>query len=70
MDIIEKAREIGSSILAAGVPTLGEKMKVKSDVNSTSRISDKVSLKSSYVSPGKPTMISLVSERPSIFSLA
>ena len=51
---------MGSGIRAAGVPFRGEKMKVKRETNFTCRTRDRVSSKSSRVSPGKPTMTSLV----------
>ena len=60
----------GSSISAALVPGRGEKINVKSDVNSTSRMRLSVSQNSSYVSPGKPTIMSEVSDRSGIFSFA
>ena len=48
------------------VPGRGEKINVKSDVNSTSRMRLSVSQNSSYVSPGKPTIMSEVSDRSGI----
>ena len=51
----------GSSMLAAGVPTRGEKMKVNRASKRTSSSTFKVSSNSSVVSPGKPTMMSEVS---------
>ena len=48
---------------AAGVPGLGEKMKVNRASNSTCRTSSTVSMASASVSPGKPIMTSEVSTR-------
>ncbi|CUP25087.1 Uncharacterised protein [Flavonifractor plautii] len=51
---------MGSSILAAGVPSRGEKMKVNSASKRTSSMRVMVSSNSSAVSPGKPTITSEV----------
>ncbi len=47
-------------ILTAGVPALSEYLKVKASSKRTSRTRRSVSRKSSSVSPGNPTMISVV----------
>ena len=57
------ARGTGSSILAAGVPGRGEKMKVNRASNSTCRTRSTVSMASASVSPGKPMITSEVSTR-------
>ena len=54
--------------LVAGVPSRNEKMKVNASANPTSRTALSVSAKSSSVSPGNPTMTSVVSERSGMAS--
>lgn len=49
---------------AAGVPSRGEKIKVKRETKFTRRIRSSVCSKSSRVSPGKPTITSLVKAMP------
>ena len=56
------------SIRTAGVPVLLEYMKVKALSKPTSLTMDKVSRKSSSVSPGKPTIMSVVREISGITS--
>ena len=58
---------IGTSsfILAAGVPSLGEYINVNAESYLHSRASFNVSSKSQLVSPGKPTIISVVIDEDS-----
>ena len=51
---------ISSFILLAGVPSLGEKINVNAESNLQIFTTSMVSSKSSLVSPGKPTIISVV----------
>ena len=50
----------------AGVPSRGENLNVNASSNPTSRTALSVSSKSSSVSPGNPTMTSVVSPSPGI----
>ena len=61
---------ICSSMSAAGVPGRGEYWKVKAEENRARRTISIVAWKSSSVSPGNPTMISVVIAAPGIFSRA
>ncbi len=47
-------------MVAAGVPARIEYWKVNADANRDSRTTSRVAAKSSSVSPGKPTMMSVV----------
>ena len=49
---------------SAGVPSRIENLNMNASLNRTSRHSDNVSSNSASVSPGKPTMISVVSASP------
>jgi hypothetical protein len=57
-------------IFAAAVPGRGEKMNMKALSNRAASITARVSSKSSYVSPGKPTMTSVETARPGMMSRA
>ncbi len=55
-----------AGIRVAGVPSRAENLKVKASSKRTSRQSESVSSNSSSVSPGNPTMMSVVSPSPGI----
>ena len=59
-----------SAIPAASVPSLGENTKVYALSNSAAAATSSVRSKSSSVSPGKPTMMSVVTAKSSIASRA
>jgi hypothetical protein len=53
-------------MFAASVPRRGEKTKVKAPSYPTCSTTSRVSAKSASVSPGKPTMMSVVNVTPGI----
>ena len=59
-----------ASMAAARVPGRGEKMKVKAESYRASAHTARVSSKSSSVSPGNPTMMSVVTARSSMAARA
>ena len=69
MRAFDTSSDICPSIFAAGVPVLGEYTKVNAPANPTLLTSDTVSLKSSSVSVGNPTIISVVMAISGIYFL-